>query len=566
MKVTSSTAIARTPIGLRIAILGVAFNGLLLVTGTLLDSLVTHPHLRHHLHISGVLFSVPIIAGLTLLYLSSLLARRKRTAWAVTLPIYTFILGLNGMELLLLSSSHYLTWLRLLRNIVLPLIIMAALIYYRTQFRVKSDLSGFRQSLLFIVIMLTVAFAYGVAGFMLMDEHDFHHEISFGEAVHRTIDQFGLTTTSTLVPYTRRARLFTDSLSVVSIGAVAYGVISLFQPLRARFSDQTDNRELMRELLERYPASSEDFFKLWPKDKHYFFTFDRSAGLALTVHRGIALVVGDPAGDSNQFPALLDQFQRLCYANDWRPAYIHTEPKYTELYEAHRLVLQKIGEEAVVNIEHFQKQVATTKDFRHISSKFEKLGFYPEMLKPPHSPALLDRLKEISDEWLSQPGREERGFMMGYFATTYLDQCEVMVARDKAGTIQGFINRIPSFDGAEANFDLLRHSAKAPGNINDFLLINFIDYIGNQGCERLNLGLSPLAGFDKKEGDNNMIDSTLRFAYANGDRLYSFSGLHRFKAKYEPDWQPRYIAYRGRPRTFTRVLSALNTAMKVRRP
>ena len=74
---------------------------------------------------------------------------------------------------------------------------------------------------------------------MFMDQHDFHQEITFGNAIHRTIDQFGLTTNKTLVPYTQRAKLFMDSLSIISIGAVSYALISLFQPLRARFIDQT---------------------------------------------------------------------------------------------------------------------------------------------------------------------------------------------------------------------------------------------------------------------------------------------------------------------------------------
>jgi lysylphosphatidylglycerol synthetase-like protein (DUF2156 family) len=53
--------------------------------------------------------------------------------------------------------------------------------------------------------------------------------------------------------------------------------------------------------------------------------------------------------------------------------------------------------------------------------------------------------------------------------------------------------------------------------------------------------------------------------YSNGDRFYSFSGLHRFKDKYHPDWQDRYIAYPGGVRNFTRILTALNRAMKVKK-
>jgi len=142
-----------------------------------------------------------------------------------------------------------------------------------------------------------------------------------------------------------------------------------------------------------------------------------------------------------------------------------------------------------------------------------------------------------------------------------MQQCPVMVARDAASTIQAFINQIPTFEPQEANFDLLRHNVEALGNVNDYLLMCFITYLQEQGYQRLNLGLCPLAGLTSHDQDKTVVDSALQFVYANGDRFYSFSGLHRFKAKYEPQWQGRYIAYRGGLRGFSRALAALNTAM-----
>ena len=63
--------------------------------------------------------------------------------------------------------------------------------------------------------------------------------------------------------------------------------------------------------------------------------------------------------------------------------------------------------------------------------------------------------------------------------------------------------------------------------------------------------------------ERSVIGSALQFLYADGDRFYSFSGLRRFKSKYEPQWQSRYIAYRGGIRGFTRSVTALNKAMQV---
>jgi phosphatidylglycerol lysyltransferase len=91
--------------------------------------------------------------------------------------------------------------------------------------------------------------------------------------------------------------------------------------------------------------------------------------------------------------------------------------------------------------------------------------------------------------------------------------------------------------------------------------MQFIDYVSEAGFERFHLGLCPLSGLDNNDQENTAIDSLLKFVYANGDRFYSFSGLRRFKAKYEPEWTSRYIAYRGGLRGFTRTVNALNKAM-----
>ena len=69
-----------------------------------------------------------------------------------------------------------------------------------------------------------------------------------------------------------------------------------------------------------------------------------------------------------------------------------------------------------------------------------------------------------------------------------------MVIRDPSADIKAFMNEIPSFDDLEANYDLLQHGEDSLGNINDFLLINFIAAMEDQGFKRVNLGLSPYPG------------------------------------------------------------------------
>ncbi len=531
-------------------------NGLIIVGTSLAELIFTHGE-----HSDALFPHVPLLLGLTLIYLATLLRRRKRAAWLVILPVYACIFGFGLAQVFIFRTYHDLGLVSLARNILLPAIITLGLIHYRAEFQVKSDIQNFTLALRTSALLLVVALMYGVSGFILLDSHDFRQEISFPEAVHRTIDQFNITSDHELMGYTRRSRLFQDSLSLVSTVAVGYVFVSLFQPIRARLTDQTRSRRLVEELLHSYPSSSEDFFKIWPHDKVYFFNEEHTAALAYRVHSGVALAVRDPAGDPRQFPRLIDQFMEFCRVNDWLPSFIHTEPPNNALYTSHHFTLQKIGEEACLNLEHFATNTLNNKYFRQINNRFIKHGFKTEVMTPPHSEALIKRLRQVSNEWLQLPGRTERGFMMGYFKVSYIQQCKVMILRDEAGQIQAFMNQMPSLGWQEASYDLLRHTKDAPTNSNDFLLTEFIRYLQGAGITRLNLGLCPLAGLDNDDQSSALLDNALRFVYANSDRFYSFSGLKRFKSKYEPEWSSRYIAYRGGIRGFSRTLNALNKVM-----
>ena len=524
------------------------------------EALLTQLRMHHGRRLDLLLITVPQVAGLGYMYLGTLLLRRKYNAWLVTLTLLGVSFVLDTWHMLLFPVAYGPD--RLLRPLLITLL-AGALWVTRSAFRVRSDVRTFQQAVWVSTLVLMVAFLYGVGGFTLLDDRDFHHEISLVSAVHQTTDQFGLTDNHP-VAYTHRARLFLDSLSVISVAAVGYVVISFFEPIRMRLVSQTVQRAKASRLLERYPSDVDDYFKLWPHDKLYYFDDTGEAGLAYHVSGGVALVAGNPFGDSSQFDLLLHGFLDLCFVNDWLPAFIHVDAQNRKLYEKHGFRLQKIGEEAVLDLGGFDA-TARGKYFRQISNKFTRLGYRTEVVHPPHNMETLTALRGISTEWLRRPARAERGFMLGYFDEAYLQQCPLTLLYDANGHVQGFLNLVPTFEVGTANYDLLRCTTAAPGNANDFLMLSAITHLRNKGVGTFNLGLCPLSGVDAPENDEKtLIDQALRFAYANGDRFYSFSGLRRFKAKYQPAWESRYIAYPGGVRNFTRVLAALNRAMKIK--
>lgn len=537
----------------------VALSGLFTLSSTLFE-------LKHITQVRLVIADAhfTLIAGLSLVYLGMLLRRGKRNAWWVAVAVFGILLVRNIRHLLLDVNFDEAYIFHLFTVLALPGLTLGLLIIGKDLFRVKSEVLSFSIALQRAVLILAVGFLYGVVGFQLFDTKDFHQEISLPAAAHYTVDQFGLTNHH-VTAHTKRSLFFIDSLGALSVTAVVYAAVSFFAPIRFRLVHRHRDYQDAYRLLSAHSSTSEDFFKLWPRDKAYFFNDERSAFIAYKTAGSTALVLGDPVGSPSKLKNLIIDFEDFCRLNDWTPAFIHSEPQQQPLYKSLGYETQKIGEEAIVDIANFTNNVKQSKYFRHINNKFTKLGYSCQLLEPPHSVADLARLRQISDDWLSLPGRAERRFAMGYFNNQYMNLCKIFVIKDPAGAIQGFINELP-FYASEANFDFLRHSLDSPGNINDFLMINFIDSLAERGLKKVNMGLAPLAGLDKDEHtESQLINSFLNFAYANGSRFYAFKGLQRFKAKYDPSWQSRYIVYKGGLKGFSKTLNSLIKAMSLKR-
>ena len=65
-----------------------------------------------------------------------------------------------------------------------------------------------------------------------------------------------------------------------------------------------------------------------------------------------------------------------------------------------------------------------------------------------------------------------------------------------------------------------------------------------QNYRWFSFGVAPLSGMR----DNALAPLWNRvgaFLYRHGEDLYNFQGLRRYKEKFQPDWQPRFMASPG---------------------
>jgi phosphatidylglycerol lysyltransferase len=90
----------------------------------------------------------------------------------------------------------------------------------------------------------------------------------------------------------------------------------------------------------------------------------------------------------------------------------------------------------------------------------------------------------------------------------------------------------------------MRYRREAPKDVMDALFVHLLLWGQAEGFRWFHLGMAPLSGFEHSPVSPLWIRLG-SFVYEHGGAVYNFQGLRAFKEKFDPVWQPRYLAYPG---------------------
>jgi len=425
----------------------------------------------------------------------------------------------------------------------LSLILMIALFLSRKNFRVKSSLPDLRTTLVPLGIALAVTLLYGTVGFWLLEKRDFGVTFSFADGIRRTLSALVFIQDPFLVPQTRFAVWFLDSLDLVSVTALLFVLYSLFRPVFYRLRTLPEERAEATRILESHGRSALDPFKL-THDKTFFFSESGASFIAYRVSRGFAVTLADPVGPEKDMPGLICAFAAYCEDNDWRLAFYQVLPDFLDLYRQAGFKKMKIGEDAIVDFDAFSLDGKSMKHIRHALNQFDKTGLRAVYYEPPIPDEVLARLREVSDDWLRIPGRRERGFTVGVFSEAEVRRTPVFAALGPDGRCLAFFNIIRSYAPGETTIDLMRHGRDAPPGIMDSLFVKLFEKQKENGFRRFSLGLAPLSGFLTQE-ESGAEERAVQYFLQRLNFIFSYEGLSDYKAKFATHWEPRYTIYRN---------------------
>ena len=465
--------------------------------------------------ISGITLA---FGGLALMTLSLGLVRKMKPAWTLSL-----LACLHG----LLATA----WLKP-RPIeaVMYVLLIGLLLIARKSFYRRSSLANLKFTRLwFLATLLSIT----VAGFFALLWVS--HQGGFVEA--RFVDLI-------LDPDLGKAgRPIAFALLTLGLGAF-FIIFASPARMQSRRPDDEDFNQLTR-LFATADAARPDNALAFAGDKTLYYGPQKKAVIAYGETRGMYIAMGPPIGPKEHWRATLDAFRAHAEANAVRVAIYAAPPDLLPDLLDLGFRVEKIGENAVLDLPDFSLSGRKREVIRRGRRKIaERSGGTFQLALPPHSPELLQRLTPVSNAWLEANGGSEKAFSLGKFAPALLNQCPIGIVALN-GDIVAFGSLLLTPDKAWAGIDLMRYNPDtAITNTMDFLLVELILWAKDSGYQAFDLSMAPLSGLVDAEYAP-LFARIGRFIFERGERFYNFKGLRRFKQKFNPRWEPRYVAAPG---------------------
>lgn len=489
-----------------------------------------------------------LFLGFALILSSINIFRYKKRAFDI-------VFALCGVSLILqLLEGFHIT------NTAAYLTVMTILFFTRSRFIVKSESINLQSYLPKISLFIVTALIYGSSGFWLLEKTDLGFNFDLRDSIYYSLCKFLFIDTPELKAQSPYAEWFLHSLSLTSIVFIAYIAWSIFKPAKYNIKNSLRSRLKAKQIIFNHGFDSLDFFKIWD-DKQFYFSKSQKSFIAYRTIDSSIIALSDPVGPKEEIPELINDFSNFCIEHDWQLVFFQTKPNNLELYRSFGFNKLKIGDEAIVDLENFDLVGPKKKDFRNRIRKIEKLGYKIKLYEEEISEDLLDKLEQVSNQWLEEPGRVERGFSLGYFDRDYIEKTLILTV-EKDQEIVAFLNIIPSFEESMVCVDMMRKSSNAPSGVMDYIFVKSILLMKDLKLKKFSLGLAPMSGFEKHE-QAGLDEMAIHSLFQKLNFIFNYEGLKTFKEKFADEWEPRYLIYRN-INALPQLVISINEVLKVK--
>lgn len=469
-----------------------------------------------------------LFAGIFLLLNAAFMLKGLKTAWwfALALSIVSFIGNIT-------KAIDY-------EEASLALVVIVFLIATRKEYYIRSN-PKLRNVGLQTSLFLTVAImVYGILGFYFLDKKHFNIDFDLWQSLQYTFQNYFSIRSQTLAPVDSFGNGFLYSINIAGFLSIVFLFYTLIRWGKHDSTVSDEELVLANNLLKSFGKSPLDYFKTY-QDKNIFFSKSKKAFISYRISGAFAVVLEDPVSENEiEMERCISEFDKYMYKSGLKSIYYRVPEESLPIYQKLHKKSLFLGQEGVVDLSTFSLTGSNRKSMRNAINKVNEKNIKANVYLPPIKDGDLQKLKSVSDEWLTDMNRKEIIFSQGMFEWDELKKQTLIVAENEEKKIIAFMNVIPDYVKGEATYDLIRKTKDAPGGVMDFILIEFFNYARSLNFNYVNIGFAPLSGSDDRHtfGENSM-----KFAYEKLKSFAHYKGLREYKEKFDPIWTNKYLVY-----------------------
>ena len=453
------------------------------------------------------------LTGAAFLLLARGLQRRLDAAWLATI-----LLLIAGIFLSLIKGLDY-------EESLLILVLLLSLLPSRRYFYRKTSLLAETFSPGWISAIAVVICASLWLGLFSFKHIEYSHELWWQFAFHADAPRFLRATVGIFILF------------------FLFGLARLLGPARIEplHPDQATLKSAA-EIVAMSPATEANLALLG--DKSLLFNDRKNAFVMYAVEGRSWVAMGDPVGPVDEASELAWDFREMAERNGGWPVFYEVGLRSLHNYLDMGLTLLKIGEEARVDLSGFSLEGPHRSGLRYVHRRMQKEGCNFSIVPAEGVTPLLPQLRHISDAWLIEKHTREKGFSLGFFDENYLQRFPLAVVHQD-GQLVAFANLWPGAELKELSIDLMRYlPGVAPRGVMDYMFTSLMLWGKAEGYASFVLGMAPLSGLENRPLAPlwSRIGAVI---FRHGEHFYNFQGLREYKAKYDPVWEPRYLASPG---------------------
>jgi lysyl-tRNA synthetase class 2 len=488
-----------------------------------------------------------LMSGVLLVLVAHALKRRKKRAWWVAVVLLVTVVVFHTVRSFRSedhdAATHYLGV-----QIVFTVLLLVLLLVYREEFYALGDPYTRWRALRAFVLLAAFSFASGMALMYWQGKRIEGNPTLWVRFQHVALGLIGI---DGPVNFKRGS---TDDLVAALLGGlglmtaliVAYLVLRPAEPV-ARQSAEDDER--LRELIAKQGRRDSLAYFATHSDKSVIWSPSGKAAITYRVVSGVMLASGDPIGDPEAWPGAIKVYVEEADRHAWVVAVVGCSETGGEVWcrEADLDALE-LGDEAICYTDKFSLEGRAMRNVRQMVNRVERQGYECQVRRLKDIPrAEVELIKTGIEAWR---GASERGsFSMALGPERFGDPADgecVVATATKDREVRALINFVPwGTDGM--SLDLMVRDREAEPGLNELLIVKAMQAAGGLGIVRASLNFavfrSALERGEKLGAGpiTRMWRSTLVFF----SRWYQIESLYKFNSKFQPEWVPRFVAFKN---------------------